>query len=226
MPYNGTNGVCKIVNDGQDVEYTPNSNFYGQDSCVYEVCDDKSLKPRCDIATVSITVLPSPDDPVANDDDVTTEKNKPVDVSILLNDEAVAGHDLTVRDILTGAEHGECVVVSDQIVKYIPEPDFAGLDSCVYEACDDRVKCHSATIYVNITGEPEGPCDDDKVPTLKPTPDVNTTPTGSEVTVAPTMSTPTTKSPTLSVSIVGQYFCNFNLSHQFLTKLFTPKFVP
>lgn len=47
------------------------------------MCDSK---PRCDIATVTIDVLPLNEDVVAVEDSVTTDKNSPVDIYQLGND--------------------------------------------------------------------------------------------------------------------------------------------
>lgn len=55
------NGVVAI-NAGQ-LEYTPNSFFYGLDSLVYEICDLTSPTPLCDTAIVYIEVLQVPNAP-------------------------------------------------------------------------------------------------------------------------------------------------------------------
>ena len=139
--------------------YTPSEDFHGEDRCVYKACDGAS---RCDVATIVITVLPSAGDPVARDDAMETSKGAPVVVYPLANDDASAGHALAVTAIVAGeeAEHGECVVTSDEAVLYVPAPGYAGLDECRYRACDDRGKCDEATIEIKVVGEADEPCDD------------------------------------------------------------------
>ena len=168
VPATGRNGLCLMSADKLSVWYTPNAGFYGVDTCVYEVCDTED---RCDVATITVTVNAASDDVVANDDVVTTDKNTPVDVFPLDNDVGVDGHPLKVTKIIFEASDGECVVISDTVVMYIPTQDFVGSDSCVYEMCDDREKCDAATITVTVVGEPTEPCDDDETgaPTGKPT---------------------------------------------------------
>ena len=51
------------------VFYTPNDNFYGQDTLVVVACDDCNA---CDTATVAITVPAPFDPPIVADTTVTT----------------------------------------------------------------------------------------------------------------------------------------------------------
>ena len=183
----GRHGDCAFFEAGDGtrstavLRYVPAEDFYGTDTCVYKACDDKVPTPNCDIATVTITVSPSPDDPVANVDAVETPKDTPVDVFPLDNDEALEDHPLVVTQIADGesGRHGECVVVSDTVILYIPDPGYVGLDECGYRACDDRGKCDQATIEIKVTGEADEPCDDkdantdDKDPNATKTPEVS-----------------------------------------------------
>jgi gliding motility-associated-like protein len=50
-------GTTFINSDGT-ITYTPNNDFVGVDSFVYEICDDNISTPFCDTAVVYITVLP------------------------------------------------------------------------------------------------------------------------------------------------------------------------
>ena len=147
--------------------YSPNEGFYGEDRCVYKACEGAPLSPpgACDVATISITVAASENDPVANDDTAETQKNIPVDVYPLNNDMAVEEHKLAVTKIVGGdnGEHGECVVTSDEVVMYVPEPGYVGLDKCRYQACDDRRRCTEATIEITVAGESDEPCNDNTV---------------------------------------------------------------
>lgn len=164
--FEGLNGKCMLSQDGI-VMYTPNSSYNGVDTCVYEVCDDLD---HCDTATIVITIVPSGEKPVANDDTVTTDKNTPVDIFPLDNDDSVEGHPLKLQNIVQGGEHGECVKVSNTTVLYIPDQNYVGQDTCVYNACDNRNMCDAANIYISVIGEPE-PCDVETTdePTLSPT---------------------------------------------------------
>ncbi|KAL7440293.1 hypothetical protein ACHAXH_007022 [Discostella pseudostelligera] len=213
----GLNGKCVLNLDGT-VMYTPNTSYNGVDTCVYEVCDDLG---NCDTATIVITTIPSGEVPVAYDDIVTTDKNTPVDIFPLDNDDAVDGHPLKLQNIVEGGEHGECVKISNTTVLYIPDQNFVGQDTCVYNTCDNRKMCDTANILITVTGEPE-PCDEEtnesilsptKMPvtteTVFPPTGVPTsievvftsTPSAAPVTAEPSPApsdTPTTLEPTLT----------------------------
>ena len=63
--FNPTDGTVSVDPVTGDVTYTPNANFYGTDSYVYEICDDgHPLPTECDQATVTIDVEP------VNDEDI------------------------------------------------------------------------------------------------------------------------------------------------------------
>lgn len=104
---------------------------------------------------------------IANDDTVITVINTPVDIFPIDNDVFTDGHPLAVVLIEENANHGDCVIVSQQIVIYIPNPDYHGTDGCQYQACDDRGVCDSAVISITVDGTP---CDekDDRIITSSP----------------------------------------------------------
>lgn len=168
--YDGANGKCIISEIDTAVVYLPDSGYFGMDTCVYETCDSEE---RCDTATISIVVTASDIVPIAYDDYVTTDKDTPVSITPLVNDTAVPGYSLVVKTITIDGTNGTCVVDSKSVIIYIPDSDFLGVDTCVYETCDVRPMCDTAMITITVTGEP-GPCDDGEgkadVPTLEPTP--------------------------------------------------------
>jgi hypothetical protein len=59
----GANGSVAITGGGTTVSYTPNANFFGSDSFTYTISDGNG---GSDTATVSVTVTPVNDAPVAN----------------------------------------------------------------------------------------------------------------------------------------------------------------
>ena len=192
------------------VEYTPNTNFHGQDACVYEVCDANDFNVRCDIAMITITVL-SINGVVAIDDYESTDKNTPVEIYPLTNDKGAVGHPLETMNVTsTDKSIGECVLVNNVTTLYIPKPDWVGVDECEYMMCDDRDKCDDAKIYITVLGEPSGPCDDGELqptemPTRKPVEEIltkspTTSPIGNGVLSLPPSSEPT-NSPTVSLNV-------------------------
>ena len=80
-----SHGSATVLGSTGVISYTPNLNWYGDDAFTYEVCDDGTpLPPRCDTATVSVTVIEENDPPVANagpDQSAKTNANVTLDGS-------------------------------------------------------------------------------------------------------------------------------------------------
>ncbi len=79
------------------MEYTPNANYFGTDTFEYTACDqgDGADDPSvlCTVETVTVTVTPVNDDPVANPQTVLT--NGDVNVVITLTGSDIDGDSLT-----------------------------------------------------------------------------------------------------------------------------------
>ena len=121
----------------------------------YEVCDDGS-PVLCDSATVTITVGPVNDPPVASDDAGTTDEDTSVTVDVVANDTDLDGSvDPATVAVTSGAGNGTTSVdpVSGEIT-YTPDADFAGTDSFTYEVCDDGAPVLCDTAVVTVTVDP------------------------------------------------------------------------
>ncbi|MBN2136784.1 MAG: tandem-95 repeat protein [Sedimentisphaerales bacterium] len=127
--------------------YTPDADFYGTDSFIFNVNDGTADSAP---ATVSITVTAVNDDPVANDDSVTTDEDTPVAIPVLANDTDTDGDSLSVESV-TQPANGTANVDGNDIV-YTPNANFNGDDSFGYTVGDGNGGSASGT--VNITIDP------------------------------------------------------------------------
>jgi hypothetical protein len=105
----------------------------------------------CDIAIVTITVDPTNDTPIANDDSANTSEDSSVDVLVLDNDTDIDGDTLMVSGVINQSSNGSVVCDSDSCT-YTPALNFSGMDSFSYEICDDGtpILCHIAIVTINI----------------------------------------------------------------------------
>ena len=148
-PANGT----VIINLDGTYTYTPNQDFTGTDSFVYEVCDN-GTPIQCTTATVTITVTPLNDAPVAIDDAETTAEDTPINSTVIMNDSDVDGDNIIVNITpVTDVTNGTLTLNADGTYTYAPNADFFGTDSFEYEICDDGTPQECATAIVNITIE-------------------------------------------------------------------------
>ncbi|MCP5098571.1 MAG: tandem-95 repeat protein [Chloroflexi bacterium] len=150
-PANGT-----VVNNGTDVTYTPDADFNGSDSFTYTISDGNGGTAT---ATVTVTVNAVNDDPVALDDDVTTDEDTAVTIAVLFNDSDGDGDSLTI-DSVTDPANGT-VVNNGTDVTYTPDADFNGSDSFAYTISDGNGGSDTATVTVTVnatTGVPFATC--------------------------------------------------------------------
>jgi len=139
------NGLCEVV--GDQVQYTPDTNFIGTDTCEYIVCVEGSQE-LCDEATVTVNVTPTK--PIAVDDQVETQSDTPVTVDVLENDSHPQDQPLSVKDIAAQPENGVCELIDGQ-VQYTPNQGFVGSDECDYTVCVDvKARLHRCGIACQV----------------------------------------------------------------------------
>jgi VCBS repeat-containing protein len=140
----GANG--SVVNNGSDVTYTPDPDYHGPDSFTYTADDGNG---GTDTATVSVTVLPVNDAPVAANDSASTPEDTAVVIDVLANDSDADGDTLTVLSTTQGANG--TVVNNSGNVTYTPDPGYTGPDSFTYTADDGNGGTDTATVSVTVT---------------------------------------------------------------------------
>ncbi|MGR9046412.1 MAG: Ig-like domain-containing protein, partial [Gammaproteobacteria bacterium] len=138
-----------IVNGDGSVTYTPDANYNGPDSFVYQICDTDGL---CDTATVNVEVTPVNDPPVAVDDSASTDEDVPVVINVQDNDNAgPSNEDQTLNTtVVSDPANGTATINADGTVTYTPDPNFTGADTFTYTVCDSDGLCDTATVTVAV----------------------------------------------------------------------------
>ncbi|KPJ78417.1 MAG: hypothetical protein AMJ54_03450, partial [Deltaproteobacteria bacterium SG8_13] len=139
----GANGIVSL-NADETLLYTPKPDWFGTDSFSYTVSDGN----LSDIATVTVTVTPVNDPPVANDDAVETDQDTQISVAVLSNDYDVDEDVLSVTAI-TNPGHGTVEINADDTITYTPAANFFGSDSFTYTTSDGLLT-DTATVSVTI----------------------------------------------------------------------------
>jgi large repetitive protein len=148
----GRLGTVEIGDDGKTLTYTPNPDANGTDRFTYTISDGEFTST----ATVTMTINPVNDAPVANDDTATTAEDRAVTINVLANDTDVDGDRLTVDGIVTGPENGTAEIVNNQIV-YTPDQDYNGPDSLTYRVADGNGGFDEATVTIDVTPVNDAP---------------------------------------------------------------------
>jgi gliding motility-associated-like protein len=146
---NPTNGVLIINTDGT-FTYTPNLDYNGTDQFVYSLCDGGTPN-LCDNATVTITINPVNDPPIAVDDAYVTEENTPLNQNVSTNDSDVDGPEANYT-LVSGPSFGALVLNADGTFSYTPDTDYIGTDQFVYSLCDGGSPnlCDQATVTIVV----------------------------------------------------------------------------
>jgi VCBS repeat-containing protein len=142
-PTNGT-----LSGTGANRAYTPPANYNGSDSFVFNVSDGR----LSDAGTVSITLTPVNDAPVAANDAYVTDQLTPVRVQapgVLANDADVEGTTLSAVGV-SGPASGTLSLNADGSFTYRPHASTAGRIEFTYKATDGASASSPATVRIHV----------------------------------------------------------------------------
>ena len=148
-----TNAKSFTFNADGSFSYVPNDNYNGVDTFTYLV-NDGTVNSAA--ATVTITVNPVNDAPVANDDAFSVDEDTDLVITpaqLMANDSDVEGDTLAVMtDLVTPPTHGTVTFDSkSNTFKYTPVLNYNGPDSFQYSLSDGTL---TSVATVNITVNP------------------------------------------------------------------------
>nr|WP_240359390.1 Ig-like domain-containing protein [Pyxidicoccus trucidator] len=141
-----TPGHGTLTLSGASVTYTPNANFAGEDTFQVTVSDGKKQAT----ATVSVTVTPVNDAPVAASAAVTVSYNTSTPITLAATD--VDGDALTYT-VTAPPAHGTLSGTGAQLL-YTPAADFQGEDPFTFTASDGALTSNAATVSITVRGPP------------------------------------------------------------------------
>ncbi len=142
----GSKGTAAITNASTGAyTYTPGANATGSDTFSFKASDG-SLSSNT--ASVSVSITPVNDQPVAAPDSAQTYRGQPVTISVLANDTDVDGDPVS----LTSATQGTygATTLSGSAVKYTPNNTFTGTDSFTYKVADGKGGAATGTVTVKV----------------------------------------------------------------------------
>ncbi len=206
-------GVVEIVNVGNDsdktndeIRFTPaDADFFGTVTFQYGIWDTSSTPPGTlpahAIATVTLTITPTNDNPVAVDDTATTPEDTAVVIDVLANDSDAdndfGGPPQTLTPVvITNPTSGEVSFDSNtRTFTYTPDANFHGSDSFTYQVNDGQGGLSNiATVSLTVTpvndapiavGDTFNPTEDSATPLVVAAPGVLANDTDPDNTAAP-----------------------------------------
>jgi CSLREA domain-containing protein len=162
-PVSGPSHGTLTLNSEGSFSYTPNSNFNGSDSFTYKATDGNGGE---DTATVTITVNPANDAPVANNQSATT--NEDTSKVIALSGTDTDGNNLsfnfssspthgTLSSIGTPTCTGAAPRTCQANVTYKPNANFSGTDSFKFRVNDGTTNSSEATVSITVRAVNDAP---------------------------------------------------------------------
>ena len=145
-------GSAVVQGTTGEILYTPSQDFTGNDSFTYTVKDMQGATSAT--TTVTITVSPVNDAPVASPDVVTTPEDVAIAIDVLVNDIDV---DNTLNGsslfIVNGPANGTAAIkTTTGMILYTPKKDFIGNDSFTYTVTDAAGAASApATVTIIVT---------------------------------------------------------------------------
>ncbi|MCR9125636.1 MAG: Ig-like domain-containing protein, partial [Rhodobacteraceae bacterium] len=155
------NGFVRLDASTGQMRYAPDRNFFGEDSFTYTIRDELGAE---ETGTVTVTVTPVADDPIANADFGTVlVGNESVTIDALANDVSPDGLSLSYGPVQNGA-HGSVQIVAGNLV-YTPDAEYSGVDSFTYTVNDTGGGSHVGTVTV-LVQQDESAFSETVLPTL------------------------------------------------------------
>ena len=161
-----TSGTLTLNPNGS-FDYTPNADFSGSDSFTYFAVDDFAPPAQSAETTVTITVNPVNDPPIAVDDTYTTDEDTSLSEAagqgVLANDTDADPADVLTVQLVTDVLNGTLTLDPDGSFDYTPNLDFNGDDSFVYRVSDNAappggpLESGDTTVTITVTAVNDAP---------------------------------------------------------------------
>ncbi|MCG8581529.1 MAG: Ig-like domain-containing protein, partial [Bacteroidales bacterium] len=132
---NPDHGSVTINGTTGNITYEPDVNYYGPDNYIYQICDTDG---ECTTATVRLTVTSGNAKPNANPDYKQVDEDSQISFSPLENDnDPNYNLDEESLEILEGPKFGTHQhTTGSEIIVYIPNSNYFGNDTIVYQIAD------------------------------------------------------------------------------------------
>lgn len=147
-----TNGTLSFNANGS-FTYAPRPDFNGVDSFKYRATDGSNFSS---VVSVTITVRPVNDPPVAVNDAYATPSDAALTITapgVLANDTDVENNSLSAV-LVSNPAHGTLALNVDGSFVYRPSANFSGSDSFTYRASDGSATSGVATVAISVVPNP------------------------------------------------------------------------
>ncbi|MHB0939330.1 MAG: Ig-like domain-containing protein [Armatimonadota bacterium] len=150
---NGTKGQAVITDESTGTfTYTPAANASGQDSFTF-MANDGTVDSN--LGTITVTISPVSDNPVAQDGTATTNEDTPVDGTLSATD--ADGDPLTYSLVSDGAKGSVQINATTGAFTYTPNANVYDEDTFTFKANDGQADSNTATVTITIVPVNDAP---------------------------------------------------------------------
>ena len=132
-----------LTGTAPNLTYTPDTDYHGPDSFTFKA-NDGTIDSN--VATISITVNPVNDPPVANNQSASTNEDTALPITLTSTD---ADGDSLTYSVVTPPLHGVLTGTAPNLT-YTPDTDYHGPDSFTFKANDGTIDSNVATISITV----------------------------------------------------------------------------
>ena len=152
------NGTVDIASDKKSLSFTPSANWNGTEVFTYTIRDTAGSTAS---ASVTVTVAPVNDPPVAVNDTATTNEETAVIINVLTNDTDIdlsrEGDVLTITSADNAANGTATITGSGKTITFTPALDFSGNASFDYTIEDQHGASSTAHVTVTVSAVNDPP---------------------------------------------------------------------
>ncbi len=162
-----TQGNATVLAD-QQIQYTPPTDFEGQDAICYTLCDPTGEQCHSNIINVEVATAWNVQ---LTDDETQTPYRSPIDINVLINDTELPEDDSYSLQICNTQVNGTATITAENEIRYVPNDNFFGKEIICYSVCstNNPELCEEAFAVVEVVIDPN------EIPSIFPV-EVNTQP--------------------------------------------------
>lgn len=149
-------GILNLQANGNFI-YTPNANYFGQDSFSFQVCDTGNM---CDEGQVDIVIESVNDSPSVFNESMTLNEDNQISGEVSMNDSDADG-DVLSYSLITGTLNGTFELQPNGEFYFAPLENYYGEFVVAYNVCDNNNACTTGYIDLTVISINDGPVTQD-----------------------------------------------------------------
>ena len=142
------------VIDEDTISYTPNADYFGEDSFTYTIEDDHG---SADTATVYVTISNTNDAPVAEDDLYDLDEDATTTIFDVLNNDYDLDDEMFILDSISETDNGGSISLFANQIQYTPAENFNGIETFTYTIIDGDEVTDTALVTINVASVNDAP---------------------------------------------------------------------